>query len=61
MTRDTRIALFLMGELVSAVRANDSDGFRDLLSEEIEELGFAGGVVAALGMFREDHKQETAK
>ena len=35
----TRIALFLMGELVAAVRANDSDCFRDLLSEGIEELG----------------------
>ena len=33
------MALFLMGELVAAVRANDSDGFRDLLSEGIEELG----------------------
>ena len=39
MTQDTRIALFLMGELVAAVQANDSDGFRDLLSEGIEELG----------------------
>ena len=39
MTRDTRIAVFLMGELVTAVRASDSDGFRDLLSEGIEELG----------------------
>ena len=38
MTQDTRIALFLMGELVAAVRANDSDGFRVLLSEGIEEL-----------------------
>ena len=33
------MALFLMGELVAAVRANDSDGFRDLLSEGIEKLG----------------------
>ncbi len=32
MTRDTRIALFLMGELVAALRANDPDGFRGLLS-----------------------------
>jgi len=24
-------------------------------------MGFTGGVIAALGMFREDHKQETAK
>ena len=39
MTHGTRMALFLMGELVAAVRANDSDAFRDLLSEGIEELG----------------------
>ena len=39
MTQDTRITLFLMGELVAALRANDSDAFRDLLSEGIEELG----------------------
>ena len=39
MTRDTRIALFLMGELVAALRANDSDAFRGLLSEGMQELG----------------------
>ena len=39
MTRDTRIALFLMGELVAALRANDPDAFRGLLSEGIQELG----------------------
>ena len=39
MTRDTRMALFLMGELVAAVRANDSDAFRDLLSEGMQEFG----------------------
>ena len=27
MTRDTRIALFLMGELVASLRANDPDLF----------------------------------
>ena len=37
--RDTRIALFLMGELVAALRANDPDAFRGLLSEGIQELG----------------------
>ena len=31
--------LFLIGELVAALRANDSDAFRDLLAEGIEELG----------------------
>jgi len=34
MTQDTRIALFLMGELVAALRANDPDAFRGLLPEE---------------------------
>ena len=28
MTRDTRIALYLMGELVAALRANDPDLFK---------------------------------
>ena len=39
MTRDNRIALFLMEELVAALRVNDPDAFRDLLSEGIQELG----------------------
>ena len=39
MTHDTRFALFLLGELVAALRANDPDAFRDLLSDGIEELG----------------------
>ena len=39
MTRDTRIALFLMGELVPALRANDSDAFRCWLSGGIQDLG----------------------
>lgn len=39
MTRDTRIALFLMGELVAALRANDSDAFRGLLAEGMQALG----------------------
>jgi len=38
MTQDTRMSAFLMGELVAAVRANDSDGFSGLLSEGIVEL-----------------------
>ena len=37
--RHTRIALFLPGELAAALRANDPDAFRGLLSEEIQELG----------------------
>ena len=39
MTQDTRMALFLMGELVAALRANDPDAFRGLLSEGMQELG----------------------
>ena len=39
MTNDTRIALFLMGELVAALRANNPDAFRGLLSEGMQELG----------------------
>mgnify|MGYP004410220351 CR=1 FL=1 len=39
MTRDTRIALFLMGELVAALRTNDSDLFRRWLYGGIEDLG----------------------
>jgi len=39
MTQDTRIALFLMGKQVAALRANDSDAFRAFQSERIQELG----------------------
>ena len=39
MTHNTRIALYLMGELVAALRGNDPDAFRGLLSEGIQELG----------------------
>ena len=37
--RHTRIALLLPGELAAALRANDSDAFRGLLSEDMQELG----------------------
>ena len=39
MTRDTRIALFLMGELVAALRGNDPDLFKRWLYGGIEDLG----------------------
>ena len=39
MTHDTRIALFLMGELVAALSANDSDLFKRWLYGGIEDLG----------------------
>ena len=39
MPQDTRIALFLMGELIYTLRANDSDAFRGLLSGGVQDLG----------------------
>ena len=39
MTSDTRIALFLMGELVAALRSNDSDLFKHWLYGGINDLG----------------------
>ncbi|WP_115022481.1 hypothetical protein [Synechococcus sp. UW69] len=39
MPHDTGIALFLMGELVSALRANDPDAFRCWLSGGVQDLG----------------------
>ena len=39
MTRDTRIALFLMGEQVAALRANDPDVFKCWLSGGMQVLG----------------------
>ena len=39
MTQHTRIALFLMGELVAALRANDSDLFKRWLSGGVQDLG----------------------
>ena len=39
MTRETSIDLFLMGELVAALRANDPDLFKRWLYGGIEDLG----------------------
>ena len=39
MTRDTRIALSLMGEPIYALRANDPDAFRQGLSGGVKDLG----------------------
>ena len=39
MTRDTRIALFLMGELVAALRTNEPDLLKRWLYGGIEDLG----------------------
>ncbi len=37
MTLDTRIALFLMGELIAALRANDLDTFKRWLRGALED------------------------
>ena len=50
MTRDTRIALLLMGKLVAALRANDPDALRSLLSESIQELGMTEVEELLLGL-----------
>ena len=39
MSQDTRIALFLMGELIYALRANDPDLFKRWLSGGVQDLG----------------------
>ena len=39
MSNDTRLALFLMGELVAALSANDPDAFKQWMSEAVYELG----------------------
>ena len=39
MPRDTRVALFLLGEFIYARRAIDSDAVRGLLSEGVQGIG----------------------
>jgi len=39
MLQDTRITLFLLAELVAALRANDPDTFKRWLYGGIEDLG----------------------
>ena len=39
MSHDTRIALFLMGELVAALRANGPDLFKRWLLGGVQDLG----------------------
>ena len=39
MPQDTRIALFLMGELIYALRANDPDTFKRWLLGGVQDLG----------------------
>ena len=39
MQQDTRIALFLLTELVAALRANDPDTFKRWLCRGIQDLG----------------------
>ena len=58
MTQDTRIALFLMGELVAALRANDSGSFRGLLSEGMQELGVTELLLVWLNPFLTMEEQD---
>ena len=39
MPQDTRIAMFLLWELVYTLRANDPDAFRQWLSGGVQDLG----------------------
>ncbi|EAR19879.1 hypothetical protein ACLM44_12505 [Synechococcus sp. W2B2] len=39
MPQDTRIALYLMGELIYALRANNPDLFKRWLSGGVQDLG----------------------
>ena len=39
MTQDTRIALFLLGELIAAIRANDPETFKEWLCGGIKDMG----------------------
>ena len=39
MLQDTRIALFLLGELIAVLRANDPDTFKRWLSVGVQDLG----------------------
>ena len=39
MSQDTRIALLLLGELVTALRPNDPDTFKRWLSGGLQDLG----------------------
>ena len=43
MTHDTRIALFLMGELVAALRANDPDATEERLKAIQDPRGKSRG------------------
>ena len=48
MPQDTRIALFLMGELVYALRANEPDLFKRWLSGGVQDLGVQSQQVGQL-------------
>ena len=47
MTRDSRVALFRMGELVAALRANDPDLFKRWLSGGLQPQAEATATEAA--------------
>jgi len=49
MLQDTRIALFLLAELVAALQANDPDTFKRWLYGGIQDLGEAAVTELLLG------------
>ena len=62
MTRDTRIALFLMRELVAALRANDPDAFRGLLSKGMHAANVPiANICEAMGHTIEVHLKSYAR
>ena len=65
MTRDTRITLLLMGELVAALLSNDADAFKCCLSVEDEEVAkpHPRGTKNLGGdwLFREQHTQQLCR
>ena len=62
MLQDTRIALFLLAELVAALQANDPDTFKRWLYGGIQDLGEAAVtelLLDWLDAFIADTEQET--
>ena len=62
MFQDTRIALFLLAELVAALQANDPDTFKRWLHGGIQDLGEAAVtelLLDWLDAFIADTEQET--
>ena len=50
MLQDTRIAMFLLAELVAALQANDPDSFKRWLYGGVQDLGEQAVTGAAAGL-----------